>query len=776
MILRDLYKYFFLFLVYICCCPIFGLAVIIKDIKILNNKDIDKSIIQYYNPAQIGDDIDNDKLDKIINALYQSGFFKDIKVSIKNNVLFIEVQERIVISGVTYTGFDSLKEDSRKMIGIDIAAGDYYSLEKINANLIKMNNFYQQTGRLDTTIDVAVEIQDNGMSIEYIAEESSVYRVADINFINNNNYTESELLTILVSKEATWYRYLNGSDAFDINKINLDIKNLYTFYNKNGFANFNVVDHTIEIDSYNKKFYITFILDEGEKYYIDKKNIKVDFDYKEIDKIKEYLSTDKEYSSMTILEDEMKINNFLREQDLYFLKAKNEKKIKSNNKLDINYNIIAGKTFIVRDIIILGNNKTIDSIILNNMLLAPGDIFSEYQLEKAKLKLISTGIFKDVKVEKSDIVSIDSDYIDIIVTVKEKNIGTVALAVTYGLQGGFGGNGSFSNKNLFGRAIMGQASFYLQEYSRGVSFYLNDPYFIKDDVGLGIGVTFDKFKNTSDENTSLMYESDTVEGFLTTNINYTPNIRHDFKYGLRSSVKKYRSFSNIYMLQLGFESNEPLDKSLVSSLTQKLSFNFVDNTYYPRDGFVFSIENTLYGPVGDESFVNTELEMHYYYLLNKERNVVFEFESNFTDVFGYNNYNVSADQQGVINYINFRGLENAGPTPAGSEYSFIRFGGKNVLTFGPRVLLPLDGTMSSALRLEFFSDFAYMTEPIGIPKKLYDFDKTLRASAGVSILFNTPIGIMAFDFGYPFLRGKYDPDPTLFKFTIRLPDYVKSRF
>ena len=77
---------------------------IVKDIKVKGNKRVSDKSIEMFSNINIGDDIDQDELNQILKNVYGSNFFDDVKVTLKDNILIIFVEESSLVENVTIEG------------------------------------------------------------------------------------------------------------------------------------------------------------------------------------------------------------------------------------------------------------------------------------------------------------------------------------------------------------------------------------------------------------------------------------------------------------------------------------------------------------------------------------------------------------------------------------------------------------------------------------------------------------------------------------------------
>ena len=64
-------------------------AEIVKEIKIDGNKRVSSETVKIYGKIELNKDYQEKDLNQILKDLYQTDFFEDVKVSIKNNVLIL---------------------------------------------------------------------------------------------------------------------------------------------------------------------------------------------------------------------------------------------------------------------------------------------------------------------------------------------------------------------------------------------------------------------------------------------------------------------------------------------------------------------------------------------------------------------------------------------------------------------------------------------------------------------------------------------------------------
>ena len=76
----------------------------IKELKIEGNKRIGSETIRVYGGINLNKDYSANEINEILKKLYETNFFEDIKISVKNKILSIVVQEYSSINSVDLRG------------------------------------------------------------------------------------------------------------------------------------------------------------------------------------------------------------------------------------------------------------------------------------------------------------------------------------------------------------------------------------------------------------------------------------------------------------------------------------------------------------------------------------------------------------------------------------------------------------------------------------------------------------------------------------------------
>lgn len=89
------------------------------------------------------------------------------------------------------------------------------------------------------------------------------------------------MLEEISTKPSRWYRFLSSNDVYDPDRVEVDKELLRRFYLSRGYADFRVVSAVAELGPDNNGFYITFTVEEGERYKFG--DVKIDTQLRTLD-------------------------------------------------------------------------------------------------------------------------------------------------------------------------------------------------------------------------------------------------------------------------------------------------------------------------------------------------------------------------------------------------------------------------------------------------------------------------------------------------------------
>ena len=453
----------------------------VKNITISGNERIPDETILMFSDIEIGDDLNDVDLNKILKKIYESNFFKDVSIQFADNIFLIEVIEAPLIQNINIIGVEAQKFKDVVMNSIKLKAKSSLNKSILSEELEIIKSQFRLRGYYFVEVMVNIEELDNNLvNVEYKVNIGEKSKISKISFIGDKIYKNKKLKSVIVSEEFKFWKFISGKKYLQQQLINLDKRLLKNFYLNQGFYNAVINSSFAKLINENE-FELIFNINPGERILFGDLEITLpdDFDnnnYKNLNKLFLDLK-DKPYSINSVEKILDEINIITTEDEYKSVKAYTDESI-VDNKLNINFVIEETEKFFVEKINIYGNNITRETVIRNQLELDEGDPFSVLLSNKSKNNIKSLNFFKNVETAIIDGATKNSKVINI--TVQEKPTGEIMAGAGAGTEGGtiqFG----IKENNYLGRGIALNTDAKLSADSFKGNFSISNPNFNNSD-------------------------------------------------------------------------------------------------------------------------------------------------------------------------------------------------------------------------------------------------------------------------------------------------------
>ena len=722
----------------------------IEKIKINGAKRISDSFILNFIPEYPNTRFNNEILNKFTKDLYNSGMFNKVSLNINNDTLFINVEEYPIINEVSFSGNDLLDNEILKKI-ISINSRDILNKNILIDSIEKIKLEYQKIGRYLAEVNVRkIDKGEGRVNLNFEINEGALLVVKNINFIGNKSFSDNELRSKISTKEDAWYKIF-GSNKFIPERLDYDKEKLREFYSQRGYVDFSVKVARGDLLPDFSGFNINFIINEGQRYYVNKVNINSSLidDKKNKNLLKELsLNKDEVFDSRALDESTKYLIKYFEKFGYSFVKVTSSIK-KKNSLLDITFDITEGDKKFINKIIIIGNTRTNDSVIRRELSLLEGDPFNKAKLDLSLNSLKRLGYFETVNYELKYINK--SQSLDIIIKVKERNTGSATFGVGYSSLNNTSFTFGLNERNFLGEGKKLRFEANLSDQKTTYNIGVTEPYFLDRHLSL--------FGNIFDQ------ESENSRGDVKTNktgfdlgVGFKLNdFSQRFKYNLSSS-ETTTSSTSLAASVTGEEGKEITTSSVTYSL-----FQDTRNSYFnPTSGYKWRFDNTLAGIGGDSKFYKSVFNIKSFYPINYG-DYIFGLRSGLGFVSAIDD-KITSSNRFLLGGKTIRGFDNAGvgPRDTGNNQAI---GGNNFYNLSFE--LKSDKFLPDDTGLEWFV-FSDIGSIWGTDFKSgvrgYD-DKEPRITNGFGLSMITPVGPLQMVWGFPVQSETYDIEEN-FQFSI----------
>lgn len=481
----------------------------IESIEVSGIEFLDENALIIISGLSIGKEINipGDDIAIAIKKLWKQGLFENISIGISsirddNISLVITLKERprlagFVISGINKSNKETLREKSKLVTGDVVTENLLIRTKEI------IENHFIEKGFFNTHVEIEKKAdpkRPNSVQLDIKVKKNSRIRIDEINLIGNKEVKSERLkMALKETKEKAFIKPLKNADGLLLNlvkdaaqlklpKMRSDFENylsksfrltilksskfvpdafeedkalLIEKYNKLGYRDAKIISDSV----YRKKdrtMAIDIHVDEGNKYYFRDINwvgntVYSDYDLATVLQLRKGDTYNKE-----LLETNLSFNQngpdvssmYLDNGYLFFSVDPIEVQVE-NDSIDLEIRIREGDQAYLNNIIIKGNTRTNDHVIVRELRTRPGQLFSREAIIRTQRELAQLKYFNaetlgvDVQPNPLD------GTVDIIYTVEETSSDQIELSGGWGYGRIIGTVGlsfnNFSIRNIFNK-------------------------------------------------------------------------------------------------------------------------------------------------------------------------------------------------------------------------------------------------------------------------------------------------------------------------------------
>ena len=490
-------------------------AFVISDIRVEGLQRISEGTVFNYLPIDANELLTAAKARQAIRALFKTGFFNSIDLDREDDILVITVTERPAIARISLSGNKAIKDEDMYPVLADIGLqeGEVYqpqSLDRIKQELVRQ---YFSQGRYAVTVESrVVELDRNRVRISITINEGDTAEIKHINITGNTLFTDKEIRDDFESSIPPSWKFWSKSDQYSREKLSGDLEKIRSYYQDRGYIDANVESTQVSISKDKKDIYITANIIEGEQYTIDKIQVTGDLVIAEATVRRLIMTQDNDIFSRKKMEQSVEnITAILANIGYAFANVNPIPQIDRDNRLvTINYFVDPGKRVYVRQITFVGNGGTKDEVLRREMRQFEGGWFSQSAIDRSKIRLQRLTYFESVNIETPAVPGTD-DQIDVIVSVVERAAGSFSVGLGYSQIQGLIASLSIQQDNFLGSGKRVGLSLSRSSIISSFAISYDNPYWTEDGVSRGFYLRYQEF-NRAGANISTFTSTEAAAG------------------------------------------------------------------------------------------------------------------------------------------------------------------------------------------------------------------------------------------------------------------------
>ena len=735
---------------------------VVGRIVIQGNERIDPETITSYLPIAVGDTVDSAKIDTALKTLFRTDLFSDVKIELQGTDLVVKVIENPVVNQVLFEGNSSIKNDKLED-EIQIRPRGVFTRAKVEEDVGRIVELYRRAGRISATVTPKIiELPQRRVDLIFEINEGPKSGILRTNFLGNNAYSANDLRGVVVTKESRWYRFFSSNDNYDPDRIEYDGEQLRKFYRNRGFYDFRIVSSVAELAPDKNGFAVTYALDEGARYHFGKLTVQTDLKKLNSDILRALLPIreGQVYQDQKIEQATDALTFAAGAAGFAFVDVRPRYTPNpAKHSVDVVFDVKEGPRVYIDRIDIVGNTTTLDYVIRRQLNVSEGDAYNRALVDRSKNRIKGMGFFKDVDI--TNVPGAAPDRTNLLVHVTEQPTGQLNFSAGYSTIDKLVTDVGISQSNFRGRGQDVRARVELGSIEQQASLSFTEPHWLNRDLQAG----FDVFTQRYDFTTQASYVTTSTGGTVRVAFPLTSNSLLTTKYTLHTDdviVNPALCIPGQELVSVVLCSESG---SYITSLVgYSLGLDNRNDRILPTRGYFVDLSQDAAGFGGSVHYLRSQLTGGLWHGFNKD--YIFSFTFNAGYINGWNGDSLRITDRFYKGGDTFRGFQIAGIGPRDTAFtSGAALGGDLYAIGSMEMTIPTHLPEQYGIRAALFTDFgtlggldrAAKTNPFtNLPITTVQDDFNLRATAGISIFWKSPMGPLRFDFSQIIRKDSYD--------------------
>jgi outer membrane protein insertion porin family len=693
------------------------------------------------------------QLNDAYQRLLSSGLFESVEISPQGNTLRITVVELPTINRISFEGNRRIKNDALITL-INSSERRVFNPSLAEKDAAAIAEAYSNDGRLAARVTPRViKRRDNRVDLVFEIFEGDVVEIERLSFVGNRVFSDRRLRRVLDTKQAGLFRALIKADTFVADRIEFDKQMLRDFYFSRGYVDFRINSVNAELTNERDGYFLVFNVQEGQQ-----------FKFGEVTTVSEMPGVDAdEYQAVTKIRPGVIYSPSLVEQEISRMEAlairnsvdfmRVEPRITRNDRdltLDIEFVISRGPRVFVERIDIEGNTTTLDRVLRRQFPVAEGDPFNPREIRESAERIRALDFFESAEVNARQGSGPDQVIVD--VDVVEKPTGSLSFGGTFSSANGFGLAISFVERNFVGRGQSLKLDFSSAEEAETYGIGFREPALLGRDLGFGLQLQYSTTESSA-------YAFDTEQ------IIFQPSL--DFPLSENGRLLVRYTAEGIEAL-----ARDPIEHGSIiandiaagaqfrSSVGYTYTYDTRNSGLDPTAGFLLQFGQDFAGLGGDSEFIRTTAKVvGQKRIFNDEVVLTATLEGGALSWLGGNN---RAVDRFILGPSIMRGFEPGGIGPRDTSGGFDNaLGGNLFLTARFEAEFPLGLPEEYGIRGAVFYDVGNLWDLSDVNLAggtVVGESGSFRHVVGLSILWDTPVGPLRFNFTDAIKKETFDRD------------------
>jgi len=380
-------------------------------IKFVGTANVNEQVVRANMQIREGGEFDEVILDRDIRSLYRTGLFEFIEVKheavdAQTFNLVVEVTPKFRVLAVRFEGNTKVKSN-RLEKEVKVKSNQALDERQIKEDAEKLREYYQKAGYNQVSVNYSVEKDRVGGfgTVIFKIREGEKVRIGEIAFAGNKSVPARKLRGAIETKKWWIFSWLTGSGRFKDDQFEDDLDKLRDLYREEGFLDVEIPQDKVQFN-YPAPGRLVLVVNivEGRRYRVG----EVSFSGNKLFPSTLLKRVVRQKTGVVFVPSKLD-KDVERLDDFYGKDGYLDTRVRLNRKpnvttgaIDVEYVIAEGEKFSVESIVIEGNTKTKSTVLLRELVLGPGDVFSTVLMKISQLRLENTRFFESVNVNHQE--------------------------------------------------------------------------------------------------------------------------------------------------------------------------------------------------------------------------------------------------------------------------------------------------------------------------------------------------------------------------------------
>ena len=467
---------------------------VIEDIRVEGLQRTDPGTVFAALPFRIGDTYTDDKGSAALRSLFGTGLFKDVRLEIEGRVAVIIVDERSIISSVSFVGLKEFDQEPLTKSLRDAGIGEGLPFDRALIDRAEQEIKRQYLSRSlygAEVVTTVTPLERNRVNVTFTMTEGDAARIADIRIVGARAFSEASLLALFELTKSGWFTWYSKTDRYSRSKLNADLEKLRAHYVHRGYLEFGVESTQVTISPDKQTISIAISVREGQPYTVTAVRLEGDYLGKEDEFRAIVLQRPGEaYRGDAVAETTRRFQDRFGLYGYAFARVEPRPEIdRATGQVVLVIAAVPQRRVYVRRIEIGGNTRTRDEVIRREFRQLESAWYDGGLIKLSKERLDRLGYFETAEIETREVQG-SPDQVDLVVSVTERPTGNLLVGAGYSNAEKFTFTASIKQDNAFGSGKYLGVEVNTSKYNRTLVFSTVDPYWTVDGVSRAIEVYY----------------------------------------------------------------------------------------------------------------------------------------------------------------------------------------------------------------------------------------------------------------------------------------------